>query len=233
MNKYLLLILNFSICVEYAASTDFNAVYQQGIDLGKNAAAQIAPPPAYQKNTDFYSSISALSGTAAAAKSFDARFIFKGSIEQCRDDAGDFSNCCNAHGWGQDWHLAHCNTTEKLLGSNRQHGTTIYVGRYCAQFMPWPLSHVCVAHKETYCSFDSKLGRIMQSQGRAGQLHIGFGTPQHPNCAGLTPQQLQIIDLSKINFTDFYTDINNKMPQHDLSAVQNVILDHVKNLRGW
>lgn len=182
----------------------------------------------YQPSQDFAKGMSAISAMADASKSFDTNFIFKGKPQQCHDDAGEFSNCCNQEGWGQDWHLAHCSAEEKSLGVNRQNGLTVNVGRYCAHHLPWPLNNVCLEHKESYCTFDSKLGRIIQLQGRRDQLNINFGDPEHPNCEGITTQQLQKIDLTKIDFSDFYADLYNKNKKPDINQINQKIVNHIQ-----
>ena len=50
--------------------------------------------------------------------------------------------------------------------------------------------------------------RIIHQQGRA-QLNsvAGFGTPEAPNCRGLTPEEFQSIDFSKIDFSEYYGDL--------------------------
>ena len=178
----------------------------------------------YQHNQDFAKSVAALSATSEATKSFDQHYIFKGHPQECRDDAGNFSNCCNKSGWGQDWHLAHCNSEEQSLGTNRENNLAIYVGRYCKN----KILKKCVEYHQTYCVFDSKIAKIIQEQGRAGQLHVSFGDGKHANCDGITPDQLQGIDLSKIDFSDMYADINNKIKTPDLNQIKELIEQHIQ-----
>ncbi|KAB0545467.1 hypothetical protein F7Q90_24710 [Pantoea stewartii subsp. stewartii] len=71
------------------------------------------------------------------------------------------------------------------------------------------LTGVCTEKKEGYCQFDSKLAKIIQDQGRRGQLGIGFGSSKSPDCRGLTVDELQHLDFSAINFADFYDDLEN------------------------
>lgn len=54
--------------------------------------------------------------------------IFQGQGMQCDDDALGFSNCCRAHGWGQDIHLVHCSAEEKKLGKLREKGYAYPLG---------------------------------------------------------------------------------------------------------
>lgn len=180
----------------------------------------------YTPSSDFEHSVSALSSTRDATQHFDGATVFKGTAQTCRDEIGNFSRCCSQGGWGQDIHLAQCSPEEKALGLQREQGSAVLVGRYCAHHLPWPLDHVCTEHKQSYCVFGSKLGRILQEQGRKHQLHQGFGSAEYPDCSGLTPEQLQRIDLAKINFTDFYADLKGAVQTPDrLRAIQERIAD--------
>ncbi len=175
---------------------------------------------------NFNKGVSALSAGASATTNFDGAFIFKGNDEECREDGLDFANCCADSGWGKDIHLAQCNPDEQKLGVDKQNGLTVYVGDYCSK----KVLGVCVQHKKAYCSFPSKLGRIIQQQGRQGQLGISFGSGKHPNCEGLTPDQLQHIDFSKIDFSEFYNDIQNKMTKINPAALQQKLQDEINDM---
>ena len=185
----------------------------------------------YEQSKDFGKAMVALSATDEATQSFDAdsNFIFKGKSQKCRDDALEFSNCCNEGGWGQDIHLAHCTDEEKALGENRENKITVYVGTYCSNHLPPPLDNICTEHKESYCIFSSKLARIIQDEGRRKQLGINFGNAKNPDCRGVTPDELEKIDLSKIDFTeDFYDDINKKVKIPDMDALKQSIQQHIE-----
>jgi conjugal transfer mating pair stabilization protein TraN len=76
------------------------------------------------------------------------------------------------------------------------------VGTYCAE----KLAGQCIRKRTTFCCYDSKLAKIIQEQGK-GQLGLGFGSPQQPQCQGLTAEQLSKMDFSKVNFSDLFPDI--------------------------
>ncbi|WP_277972919.1 type-F conjugative transfer system mating-pair stabilization protein TraN [Pantoea agglomerans] len=159
---------------------------------------------------DFQSAVSGLAALAAAGKDIAALngvnvSAFTGEGKSCRKAMAGFSNCCKDSGWGQDAGLASCNTEEKALGEAKNRKLTIYVGSYCAH----KVLGVCLEKKEGYCQFDSKLAKIIQDQGRRGQLGIGFGSGESPDCRGLTVDELQHLNFSAINFADFYDDLEN------------------------
>ena len=181
----------------------------------------------YSASEDFTKGVSALSATADASKQFNSnsQMIFTGHAQSCRDDAANFSNCCSKSGWGQDIHLAHCSDEEKALGVNHEKGLSVYVGRYCAH----EVLGICVEHKEAYCVFDSKMARLVQEQGRANQLHLRFGKAEKPNCRGISATELQRIDLSRIDFSSMYADLNNKVTVPNLSKIEQKIQAQIIN----
>lgn len=145
--------------------------------------------------------------------------IFQGQGMQCDDDALGFSNCCRAHGWGQDIHLVHCSDEEKKLGKLREKGYTYPLGEYCAH----RVLGVCLKHKKSFCVFDGLLAKDVQVQGRYQQLGIRFGSAQSPNCRGITPDELSEIDFSKIDFSNFYSTLENNTNVPNSGDIQNRI----------
>jgi hypothetical protein len=79
------------------------------------------------------------------------------------------------------------------------------VGTYCAE----KLLGVCIRKKTGFCCYGTKMARLIQQQGRA-QLGLNFGSPECPECTGLSPEQLSQLDFSKINFSEIFEDIKNQ-----------------------
>lgn len=143
---------------------------------------------------------------------------FKGSDLACREIGvvgASFSNCCADSGWGQGVGIASCNTEENVLGKAKEKDLCIYVGEYCSD----KTLGVCTENKKSYCCFDSMLAKIIQEQGRA-QLHWTFGEAEYPDCRGFSPAQLQQIDFSKIDFSEYYATLEAQMAIPDSAAVQ-------------
>lgn len=180
-------------------------------------------------NADFGHAVSQLASLAQAGKdiSLDAQNLraFSGRPMACRKSGFGFSDCCKDSGWGHKAGIAHCNSEENVLGKAKEKNTVIYVGTYCSKEV---LRH-CVQRKSAYCVFDSKLARIIQYQGRSGQLGIGFGGAQNPDCRGLTVDELQRLNFNAMDYSDFYSELqqNTKIPN------QNQIVDFIqKNIAG-
>lgn len=175
-------------------------------------------------NRDFGQAVSQLAALYKAGKDFalnnGSLRAFSGKVLMCRKTGFGFSNCCKDSGWGQSLGIAHCNSEEKELGVAKEKKLAIYVGTFCDK----KVLGVCIRKKSSYCAFDNKLARIIQLQGRSGQLHIGFGSAESPDCRGLSVEELQSIKFDNINYSDFFDELDNNKRIPD----NNVILDYMK-----
>ena len=156
---------------------------------------------------DFLNAVAALAGANEMGESLKKAqseiSMLKGQGNDCGEGAMGVYDCCD--GGGNFLHG--CSDQEKALQKARQKKIATFTGRYCGK----KVLGVCVAHRQGWCVFDSKLARILQEQGRAKQLGIGFGSGEHPNCTGMTPEQLQKLDFRKIDFSEFFEDIKTKV----------------------
>lgn len=162
------------------------------------------------KSSSFGQAVSGLAALAAAGEDVAALndinvTAFTGAPKSCRQAAAGFSNCCKDSGWGASVGLAHCDSEEKALGEAKERLLTVYIGDYCSR----KVLGVCLQKKKSYCQFDSKLAQIIQEQGRGWQLGINFGDAEHPNCRGITVDELQSILFDKVDFSNFYSDLTD------------------------
>ncbi|ELT1384562.1 type-F conjugative transfer system mating-pair stabilization protein TraN [Salmonella enterica] len=185
------------------------------------------------KSNDFAEAVSQLAALAAAGKDVaalngvDVR-AFTGQAKFCKKAAAGYSNCCKDSGWGQDIGLAKCSSDEKALAKAKSNKLTVSVGEFCSK----KVLGVCLEKKRSYCQFDSKLAQIVQQQGRNGQLRISFGSAKHPDCRGITVDELQKIQFDRLDFTNFYEDLmnNQKIPDSGVltQKVKEQIADQLK-----
>lgn len=112
------------------------------------------------------------------------------------------------------------NTDEGILSIRRGANLCEYVGTYCsAKVLGW-----CYEHKQAYCCFNSKLAKIINTQGRA-QLGRTFGSPQAPDCSGFTPTELGSLDFATMDMSEFYAEI---VPKNlDIVGTTAVVSDNV------
>ena len=71
----------------------------------------------------------------------------------------------------------------------------------------------CLARTKSFCCFNSHLARIINEQGR-GQIGKSWGsnTAQNPDCSGFSVAQLQSLDFSRMDFSEFYAEISPTLP---------------------
>lgn len=102
--------------------------------------------------------------------------------------------------------LQGCDEQDMETGMLRGSGMCHEVGEYCAS----SILGVCIQKAKSQCCFNTKLGRIIQEQGRP-QLTafnaIGWGPVKHPDCRGFTAEEFQALDFSKMDLSDYYSDI--------------------------
>lgn len=181
-------------------------------------------------NNDFAHAVSQLAAVAAAGKDVAALNgidvkAFTGKAKFCKKFAVGFSNCCKDSGWGNDLGLASCSSDEKALGKAKEKKLTVSIGEFCSK----KVLGICLEKKRSYCQFDSKLAQIVQQQGRAWQLGIGFGKAKSPDCRGITVEELQRVNFDKLDFSNFFDDLmnNQNIPTND--ALLNKVKDQINN----
>lgn len=102
--------------------------------------------------------------------------------------------------------LSGCDQQDMEVGMMSGSGMCHYVGGWCSS----KILGICVQKSHGHCCFNTKLGRIIQEQGRP-QLKsfngVGWGTPEQPYCRGFTPEEFQALDFSRMDLTEYYSDI--------------------------
>ena len=124
---------------------------------------------------------------------FDRRSLrfFTGQRRAYHIHFGGLANCCRNSGLLVG--LANCSAEERELAEERHDGKTHYLGKY---YSKRTFFGVCVRRSRVWCVFGSKLGRILQQQGRA-QLGIGWGS-----CRGLTVAEVESIDFDRLDLPE-------------------------------
>lgn len=177
------------------------------------------------ENKDFGHAVSQLASVAQAGKDIglDPQNMkaFSGKPMFCRKSGFGFSDCCKDSGWGNKAGLAKCNSEENALGKAKEKKLVVYVGTFCDK----KVLKKCIRRKSGYCVFDNKLARIIQYQGRSGQLGIGFGGANNPDCRGLSVEELQRLDFNAMDYSDFYEELNERTNIPD----KQQLMDHMRN----
>ena len=179
----------------------------------------------YEPSNDLGQAAASLGAINDAGDDFDVDLneIFKGDDLRCSKAILGFSNCCKIDGWGQDIGLDQCSTNEQRLALSRKGGLCHYVGSYCSNRNLFG----CTSRKETHCCFKSKLARIIHEQGRV-QLGMNWGSAESPNCSGITIEQLQSLDFSQIDFSEFYADAMGDANSPSSGELQGIIDNYIQ-----
>ena len=97
----------------------------------------------------------------------DMRF-FTGTRRACTISLFGLANCCRNDGLLEG--LAGCSASERELARERHDGNTHYLGKRCAKKTFFGF---CIRREKVWCTFGSKLGRILQEQGRSSSAGAG------------------------------------------------------------
>lgn len=175
-----------------------------------------------QPTNQFVTSVSYLAGAAEASNDLDTATmtIFKGKALKCKNKLIGAVDCCDsktvldAVGGGGPLMQA-CKSDWKEtqeLAQKREQGL-------CHFNWKWASSKslgITLEESESYCCFTSKLGRIINEQGRVqiGKSWGSVSNPDNPDCSGFTVSELQRLDFSKIDFSEFYVDIKPVVPSN-------------------
>ena len=122
-----------------------------------------------------------------------------------------------------DFLLSGCDQQDMEAGMMRGSGMCHEVGSWCSS----KFLGICLQKSVGNCCFNSKLGRIIQEQGRpqlksfAGNL---WGTPQQPYCRGFTPEEFQALDFSKMDLSEYYSELEART-QSDIQIAMKDRID--------
>ena len=152
-------------------------------------------------------------------------YIFNGKDERCRskDLFGGLigQSCCDRD--NVFFGIVECKEPEKVWAQHSKDGKTHLVGDYCDKEV---FLIGCVRTKQTHCSFNSKLARIVHEQGRP-QIGMSWGTPESPSCRGFTPEEFQRIDFSKIDLSEYFGDLTSQINTSIISNMGTFAKDRV------
>lgn len=177
--------------------------------------------PSFDKDTDILSSLSHLSiANAAKGKDLNNVKLFAGMPLKCINKVTSYSNCCKVgkrkgSGWGHSLLGAKCSPNEQHLADLRAQNLCVPIGKTKER-----VAGVTTLVRHHFCCWGSMLDKIIQVGGRR-QLHIGFGSPENPNCEGLNVEQLSEIEFGELDFSPFYPDLINKIMQKPLGGFIN------------
>ena len=123
--------------------------------------------------------------------------FFTGQRRACHIKLFGLANCCKNSGLLVG--LGNCSASERELAEERNAGQhPLSRPKYCSKRT---FFGVCIRRSRAWCVFGSKLGRILQQQGRA-QLGIGWSS-----CRGFTVAEVEGIDFARVDLSEFTQDL--------------------------
>ena len=183
-------------------------------------------------NGDMIDSVSKLYMASNMKPDKDHNFnLFAGFASHCSKKAACYSNCCpsTSKGWGKQLG-AKCTKDEVSLMNLRSKNLCVYVGKTTSKTMGVP-----TVVKHHFCCFGNMLEKVVQVEGRK-QLGTNFGSGGSPNCKGLTLDEIQKLDFSKMDFSEFINELMVKFTgsykTHNPDEIKDTIENHM-NIRKY
>jgi conjugal transfer mating pair stabilization protein TraN len=108
--------------------------------------------------------------------------------------------------------MSSCNKEEGMLAMREGAKLCHPIGSWCSSCIRiFGKCVSCIERTTGKCCFNSMLSRLINVQGRS-QLGKGWGTARNPDCSGFTVEQLQSLDFSRMDLTEFYSSIVPNLP---------------------
>lgn len=184
----------------------------------------------YQMDAEMMNSVSKLYAVSQGQNDGHNFKIFEGASRHCSKKAAGYSNCCKvekpAVGWGKSLG-AKCTKDENYLMEQNQKNLCVYVGKDTSETIG-----IETVVKHRFCCFSNILEKIVQVQGRS-QIGINFGTGKRPDCRGLTLEELENIDFSLIDFSEFAVEIQDRMVVPGGGDVEIRVRDSLPNINRF
>lgn len=199
-------------------------------------------PIVRKASTEFRDALVALHAIDQAGQEFDETnlAVFSGARETCHKPVFGLINCCAGKVSGlltigagaaalaggptaiaamatPFLTLFACSQDEMKLDIKDRMGFCHKLGSYCSS----SFLGICKTKRTAFCCFESKLSRVLQEQGRP-QLGKAWGKPKKEECKGFTIDEFARLDLSKMDFSEVYSDFIDaaKLPDEVETMIQ-------------
>ena len=167
------------------------------------------------------SRLGAVAGTAQEVAAHQVQSqqpaIFRGSMQECEKYMWGLRDCCTDDGFLEG--IINCPRELQILQLAKREHRVVYVGHY--------KPHRFSTTRYRYCVFPTKLAGIVQIQGRFAQLGIGFGSVWHPDCRGVTPEELERINFKALDLSEMVAELVGKKNVPQDAAMDAANTTHV------
>jgi hypothetical protein len=141
--------------------------------------------------------------------------IFGGTRHECRYSPVGIRNCCKLKGWGNTLGLTECSPEEEQLSHLRSKGFCVPTGKYCKT----KVLGGCLDKRYTFCCYKGAMPKVFQLAAH-GQLNINWNAGKHPNCRGLSIEEIQRVKLSGDDVKEIAGAMGNKIRMPDVKKMQ-------------
>jgi len=94
-----------------------------------------------------------------------------------------------------------CSQEEFDLAVQREIGSCSFAGTFCRR----RVFGVCLETRESYCCYSSPMSKMLRAHADGGTIR--HGNPRHPNCSGLTLDQMASVDWDSLDFTPLISNM--------------------------
>lgn len=107
-------------------------------------------------------------------------------------------------------HYSACTAEDQEVAMARGERLCRYVGSTCGKSAG---GLGCLESVQHYVCFNSRLARIINEEGRS-QLGRGWGSPDAPDARGFTAEELEALDFTKMDLSEFAADVVREAAKH-------------------
>jgi conjugal transfer mating pair stabilization protein TraN len=223
IGDYCILTSKVFQCVEKTCFPDKEVCPPEGIPCANGSCDQSVLEESDDIN-EGVSRLGTLAGTAEEVKNNQVTSqspnIFRGQYQECEKYMFGVRDCCTDDGWLDG--MIHCPSELRDLQRAKLEHRAVYLGHYKPRLIS--------TTRYGYCVFPTRLAGIIQIQGRLNQLNVGFGNAKHPDCRGITPEELERIDFKRLDIHELVDDFVSKKTIPDREGISRQNEAHVKAL---
>lgn len=96
-----------------------------------------------------------------------------------------------------------CEEEELAFGIQQVNRACHFVGTYCSKKVSFLGLKKCIIETQTHCCFSGPFARILNEQLREQGIGPDWGTAQEPNCEGITVADLENVDWSLVDLSEW------------------------------
>lgn len=193
-------------------------------DICIDGDCEVVSKAKIEENNEIIHAVSTLNALKDARKSVSNDGLlplFAGRKEFCDKNRSDKMNCCQINN--------RIKTLDSNCGIDAQNLVKERTQRKCVEVGKYSVHDMRDIERTVFCCYDSVLAKIIAQEAKR-QLKITNGSPEAPHCNGLLLKDLERIDLSGTDFSEFFDYV--LLPQMNLNSSDFVMQHFVQSNGG-